>query len=418
MNRFVVGLDLGTNFVRVVIGEVSEEGVLEIIGTAKRPSSGLRNGVIVNRENTMECIKSVIEEAEQNAGYEVVSCVTAIGGSQIESLNSTGLVAISSHGRGEREITKSDVDRVLENATAIQIPMDRKILHLIPQNYIVDGQSDYKNPINIIGVRLEAEVHIVTASKTSVQNLMACVERSGYQLDNVMLKTLACTSAVMCDEERELGSILIDLGGSTTDVLVIINDAPVLTVSIPVGGNLVTNDIAIVKGVSPVTAENLKIECGCCWIPMIDNDDEIIIPGVGGRNPEVTSKSELCQIIQPRMEEIFSMVRDEVIQRSNLTQLSGNIILTGGGAMMEGAVELAQEIFKTSAVRIGIPSDFGGLQEEYRRADFATAIGLVLEQMKVNSKLNKKERRKDRDSSKTSDKDFLTGLKKIFTKFF
>ena len=293
MNRFVVGLDLGTNFVRVVIGEVSEEGVLEIIGTAKRPSSGLRNGVIVNRENTMECIKSVIEEAEQNAGYEVVSCVTAIGGSQIESLNSTGLVAISSHGRGEREITKSDVDRVLENATAIQIPMDRKILHLIPQNYIVDGQSDYKNPVNIIGVRLEAEVHIVTASKTSVQNLMACVERSGYQLDNVMLKTLACTSAVMCDEERELGSILIDLGGSTTDVLVIINDAPVLTVSIPVGGNLVTNDIAIVKGVSPVTAENLKIECGCCWIPMIDNDDEIIIPGVGGRNPEVTSKSEL-----------------------------------------------------------------------------------------------------------------------------
>ncbi|MBP3608360.1 MAG: cell division protein FtsA [Treponema sp.] len=418
MNRFVVGLDLGTNFVRVVIGEVSEEGVLEIIGTAKRPSSGLRNGVIVNRENTMECIKSVIEEAEQNAGYEVVSCVTAIGGSQIESLNSTGLVAISSHGRGEREITKSDVDRVLENATAIQIPMDRKILHLIPQNYIVDGQSDYKNPVNIIGVRLEAEVHIVTASKTSVQNLMACVERSGYQLDNVMLKTLACTSAVMCDEERELGSILIDLGGSTTDVLVIINDAPVLTVSIPVGGNLVTNDIAIVKGVSPVTAENLKIECGCCWIPMIDNDDEIIIPGVGGRNPEVTSKSELCQIIQPRMEEIFSMVRDEVIQRSNLTQLSGNIILTGGGAMMEGAVELAQEIFKTSAVRIGIPSDFGGLQEEYRRADFATAIGLVLEQMKVNSKLNKKERRKDRDASKTSDKDFLTGLKKIFTKFF
>ncbi len=418
MNRFVVGLDLGTNFVRVVIGEVSEEGVLEIIGTAKRPSSGLRNGVIVNRENTMECIKGVIEEAEQNAGYEVVSCVTAIGGSQIESLNSTGLVAISSHGRGEREITKSDVDRVLENATAIQIPMDRKILHLIPQNYIVDGQSDYKNPVNIIGVRLEAEVHIVTASKTSVQNLMACVERSGYQLDNVMLKTLACTSAVMCDEERELGSILIDLGGSTTDVLVIINDAPVLTVSIPVGGNLVTNDIAIVKGVSPVTAENLKIECGCCWIPMIDNDDEIIIPGVGGRNPEVTSKSELCQIIQPRMEEIFSMVRDEVIQRSNLTQLSGNIILTGGGAMMEGAVELAQEIFKTSAVRIGIPSDFGGLQEEYRRADFATAIGLVLEQMKVNSKLNKKERRKDRDSSKTSDKDFLTGLKKIFTKFF
>ncbi|MBQ7881259.1 MAG: cell division protein FtsA [Treponema sp.] len=418
MNRFVVGLDLGTNFVRVVIGEVSEEGVLEIIGTAKRPSSGLRNGVIVNRENTMECIKSVIEEAEQNAGYEVVSCVTAIGGSQIESLNSTGLVAISSHGRGEREITKSDVDRVLENATAIQIPIDRKILHLIPQNYIVDGQSDYKNPVNIIGVRLEAEVHIVTASKTSVQNLMACVERSGYQLDNVMLKTLACTSAVMCDEERELGSILIDLGGSTTDVLVIINDAPVLTVSIPVGGNLVTNDIAIVKGVSPVTAENLKIECGCCWIPMIDNDDEIIIPGVGGRNPEVTSKSELCQIIQPRMEEIFSMVRDEVIQRSNLTQLSGNIILTGGGAMMEGAVELAQEIFKTSAVRIGIPSDFGGLQEEYRRADFATAIGLVLEQMKVNSKLNKKERRKDRDASKTSDKDFLTGLKKIFTKFF
>lgn len=377
MNNIVVGLDLGTSFVRAVIGEVLDDNRVEIIGIAQKPSTGLRNGVIVNRESAMDCIKNCIEEAEQKAGYEVLSCVTAIGGLQIESVNSTGLVAIATHGKGPREINRSDIERVLDAANAVNIPMDRKMLHVIPQNYIVDDQTSYKNPLGTIAVRLSAEVHIVTASKTAIANITQCIEHSGYRLDNVMLKTLAAMHAVMAQDERELGSVLIDLGGGTTDVIVINKDAPICTVSIPVGGKLVTNDISIVKGVSPATAEQIKIQSGCCWLGLIETDDEVIIPGAGGRDPEVSSRTEICQIIEPRMREIFTMVKDQIVNRANTT-LAGNIILTGGGALMPGAVQLAEDVFGTTAVRLGIPGDFGGLQEEYRKPDYATAVGLVV----------------------------------------
>ena len=203
-----------------------------------------------------------------------------------------------------------------------------------------------------------------------------CIERAGYTLDSVMLKTLASMHAVMDPEERDLGSIIIDLGGGTTDAIVVNKDAPVCTVSIPVGGNLVTNDIAVVKGVSAVNAEKIKTEDGCCWPDAIEEDREVIIPGAGGRPPEVSSRSEICEIIQPRMEEIFMMIRDEILEKATM-QLSGNIILTGGGALMPGAVQLAKSVFETESVRIGLPGDFGGIREEYRRPDFSTVVGLI-----------------------------------------
>lgn len=418
MNNIFVGLDLGSCFVRAVIGEEIGEGKIEIIGTAQKPSAGLRNGVIVNRESAMECIKACVEEAEQKAGYEVYSCITAIGGIQIDSMNSTGLVAIASHGKGAREINRSDIDRVLEAANAVNIPYDRKILHLIPQNYIIDGTSSCKNPLGNIAVRLEAEVHIITASKTAIANITQCVERAGYSVGGVMLKTLAAMHAVMGEDERELGSIIIDLGGGTTDVIVINNDAPICTVSVPVGGNLVTNDIAIVKGISPATAEKIKIENGCCWEGAMEGGGEVIIPGAGGRAPEVCSREEICMgIIEPRMREIFTMVRDEVINKANTT-LSGNIILTGGGALMPGAVQLAEDVFGTSAVRLGLPGDFGGIQEEYRRPDFATAIGLVLghlsNDMNTEDSGRKKEKRQRDDNRARGESAFQKFLKKFF----
>ncbi|MBP5284162.1 MAG: cell division protein FtsA, partial [Treponema sp.] len=363
MSNIIVGLDIGTSFVRTVIGEIVDDGSIEIVGVARKPSSGLRNGVIVNLETTEKCIREVIEEAEQRAGYEVVTCFTGIGGMQIESMDSTGIVAVAQRGRSSREISQSDIKRVHEAANAVQIPMDRQMLHLIPQEYIVDGIGGYKDPLNMLAVRLESKVHIITASKTAIQNITACVERARYSLGGVMLKTLACSEAVMNQDEKNLGSILIDLGGGTTDVLVVVDDAPVCTCSIPVGGNLVTNDIAIVKGISTEVAERIKIENGCCWLEMLDHDEEVIIPGVGGRGPEAISRAELCQIIEPRMEEIFTMVRDEIIHKTNLTQLSGNIILTGGGAQMLGAVELAQTVFGTSAVKVGICGNLGGIEE-------------------------------------------------------
>ena len=417
MSNIIVGLDIGTCNVRAVIGEVNDDGNVEIIGVAKKESEGLRNGVIVNIEATMSVIKDAIEAAEQKAGYEVTSCVTGIGGVQIESMNSKGLVAVSTHGKADREINQSDVERVLEAANAVQIPMDRKMLHVIPQEYIIDGMRGFKDPIHNIGVRLEAEVHIVTASRTAIQNISSCIERAGYQLDRVMLKTLAATQAVMLDEERELGSILIDLGGGTTDVLVIIHDAPVCTASIPVGGNLVTNDIAIVKGISTATAEKLKIESGCCWLQAIDAEQEVIIPGVGGRDPELTTRAELCQIIQPRMEEIFTMVYDEVSHRTNLTQLSGNIILTGGGALMSGAVELAESVFNTSAVRLGLPEKLGGIEEEYRSAEYATSVGLVLANKNIGSSAGGRrgaDKSRQRRESKSGGEGLWARIKKSF----
>ncbi len=417
MSNIIVGLDIGTSFVRAVIGEVIDENTVEIIGTAKRPSLGLRNGVIVNRENTMECIKSVIEEAEQKAGYEVFSCITGIGGQQVQGMNAKGMVAVSSHGKNDREVTPADVERVLEAANAVQIPMDRAMLHVIPQNYIVDGVSGYKDPVHTIAVRLEAEVHIVTASRTAIQNITVCVERSGYQLDRVMLKTLAAEEAVVGAEEKDLGSILIDLGGGTTDIMVIVKDAPVCTCSIPIGGNLVTNDIAIVKGVSTATAESLKVESGCCWLPLVGENEEVIIPGVGGRDPELTTRAELCQIIQPRMAEILTMARDEVIHRTNLSQLSGSVILTGGGALMSGVVELTEDVFGTSSVRIGIPEKLGGIEEEYRSADFATAVGLVLANKQLVLGASKKT--KGRHESETKQKpDGKSGWQKFKELFF
>ena len=400
MNNIIVGLDIGTSFIRAVIGEVFVDGSVEIMGAAKKVSLGLRCGKIVNIDATMNCIKEVIEEAEQKAGWEVVSCVTGIGGSQVEGMNTRGMVAISSRGRNNREITQSDVDRVLEASNAVPIPMDRKMLHVIPREYIVDGTGGYKDPIHMIAVRLEAEVHVVTASRTAIQTITQCVERAGYQLDRVMLKTLACAQTVMIPDEKDLGSILIDLGGGTTDVLVIINDAPIFTTSIQVGGNLVTNDISIVKGISTATAEKIKVEKGCCWLPLAEeNDEEVLIPGVAGREPDQSSRVELCQIIQPRMEEIFMMVKDEITRRTNVQSLSGSIVLTGGGAQMEGAVELAESVFGTSSVRLGMPGKLGGIEEDYRKCEFATAVGLVVANKNLISGKTKKEK-KQRDSDK------------------
>ena len=416
MTNIIVGLDIGTSFVRSVIGEVSSDGEIEIIGVAKKPSFGLRNGKIVNIEATMDCIKQVMDEVEVAAGHEVVSCVTGIGGAQVESTNQKGMVAVSSHGRNNREITQSDVDRVLDYANTFQIPMDREPLHTIPREYIVDGTGGYKDPIHMIAVRLEAEVHVVTASKTAIKNISQCVARAGYQLDQVILKTLACTNAVLYEDERNLGSILIDLGGGTTDVLVITNDAPIFTTSIQVGGNLVTNDIAIVKGIPTSTAEKIKVENGCCWMPIAqETESEVMIPGIAGRGPDLSSRTELCQIIQARMEEIFVMVKEEIMRKTSVESLCGSIVLTGGGALLEGAVQLAQSVFGTSSVRLGVPEKFGdSFADEYRSPEYATAVGLVATYKNFVSSQPKKERRQRNSDENGQGESLWQKIKKSF----
>ena len=411
----IVGLDIGTNHIRVAIGELNDSGGIEIAGTASRKSAGLRNGVIVNIEDAARAITEAVESAEQNAGAEVTKCAIGIGGTQIEGLNQRGITPVTEPGRPPREVTRSDIERAIDNARAVFIPQDRELLHVVAQTFTVDGLKNIKDPTNMMCARLEADVHVITASKTTIQNIKRCVSRAGYESSGIMLKTLAATQAVVHDDEMDLGSILIDMGAGTTDVLVLLGGAPVCTVSIPVGGNLVTNDIAIVKGIPVSAAEKIKIESGCCFIDNIEIDREVIIPGVGGRDPELTTQTELCSIIQPRVEEIFSMVRSAVISNSNIRRLSGNIILTGGGAQMEGVVECAQAVFGTSAVRIGTPEKLGGAEAEYRRPEFATVIGLVIANKNAVQEKNGRKNKKPFSSEESGKKEnLLTRLRKSF----
>ncbi|MCQ2596777.1 MAG: cell division protein FtsA [Treponema sp.] len=411
----IVGLDIGTSFIRVVIGDVDENGNVSVAGTSVVKSDGLRNGVIVNIEAAKNAIKEAIEMAEQNAGVTVSSVFTAIGGIQISSTDSHGVVGIAKIRGNTREINDSDISRVIDCARTLKFPPDRQLLHIVPQNFIVDElPTGNKPPLGRMGDRLEVDVHIITAAYSTVQNVVSCISRSGYTCNNVMLKTLAATKAVVQEDELELGSIVIDLGAGTTDVIVFIKGAPVCTASLQVAGNLVTNDISIVKGISFANAEKIKIESGTCWREGIEHDSEVIIPGVGGRAPESTTKSEICDIIQPRMTEIFEMARSAVVHNAPIKQLSGNIILTGGGAQMEGVVELAQSVFHTSSVRIGKPESLGAVPEAYRRSDFATAVGLVIanKDSAINSTGKKKKVRAPKGKKEKS------GFSRFIEKYF
>jgi cell division protein FtsA len=371
----VVGLDIGSTKVCAVIGERNENGILEITGAGMCPSTGLRKGVVINIEATLRAARTAIEAAEMMSGREVYSCWTGIGGGHIDGINSRGAVAVTGK---NREIGKDDIERVLEQARAVAIPMDRQVLEVIPQNYIVDDQRGIRDPLDMIGVRLEAEVHIITCSGTGAQNLIKCVNRAGFKVNDLVLQSLAAGRAVLMPDEKEMGTALIDLGGGTTDVLVYSEGAPYSTITIPLGGGQVTGDISLVKSISFETAERIKLEAGCCWEPYIEEDDDIIVPGVGGRPPLSIPRSQMLGIIRPRMEEIFAKVQEKLDKLGLSRPLGGGIVLTGGGAQLLGAAELASDMFGLRA-RIGSPLAVKGLVQEYRSPVYATAVGLVLE---------------------------------------
>ena len=373
-DNLIVGLDIGTANARAVVGEYNENGVLEIIGVGVAPSTGLRRGVVVNIEATLASVAAAVEAAELMSGREVREVYCGAAGASAEGINSRGVVAVT--GRG-REITREDMDRVIEAARAVVIPMDREVLHVIPQTFIVDDQKGIRNPLDMIGVRLEAEVHIVTGSVTTAQNLVKCVNRAGFKVNRLMLQSLAAARAVLSSDERELGCLLVDLGAGTTDVLVYRDGAPYFSSAIPVGGAQVTNDLSIMLSVPMDAAERLKREAASAWIEGVESDETVVVPGIGGRAPAETPRRKLCSIVQPRMEEILMMARDRVEKTGHWSQVKGGIVLTGGGALLQGVGELAQEVFQLP-VRVGNPATFGGLVEEYRSPLYATAVGLVL----------------------------------------
>ncbi len=370
----IVGLDIGTANVRAVIGEEDDTGRFVVTGVGSSPSTGLRRGVVVNIEATLKAVSQAVEAAELMSGREVASCWVGIAGAHIEAINSRGVVAVT--GRG-KEITQDDVDRVIEAAKAVVIPMDREILHVIPQMYIVDDQKGIKNPLDMIGVRLESEVHIITGSVTCAQNLVNCVNRSGFKVDGLVLQSLAASRAVLTDDEKELGCLLVDLGAGTTDVFVFMGGSPYYANVIPAGGSQVTGDLSIMLALPADGAEKIKIESGCCFESLVEDDEEVIIPSVGGRSPRRLPRRELCRIMQPRMEEILTMAREKIEGMGYLSHLGGGLVLTGGCAQMPGIAELAYQVFRLP-VRIGIPTGLGGLVEEFKSPEYATSVGLVL----------------------------------------
>jgi cell division protein FtsA len=374
----IVGLDIGTTKVCAVIGERTENGNVEITGVGTSPSTGLRKGVVVNIESTLRSVEAAIEAAEIMSGREVHSAWTGIGGSHIDGINSRGVVAVTGKNRETREIGSEDMLRVLEAARAVAIPMDRQVLELIPQNYIVDDQKGIRNPLDMIGVRLEAEVHIITCSVTSAQNLVKCVNRAGFRVDGLVLQSLASGRAVLTEEEKDQGVALVDMGGGTTNMMVYAEGAPFSTITIPAGGTQVTSDISIMKNIPFETAEKIKLEAGSCWVGVNDGEEDIIVPGIGGRAPIAIPRWEIERIIRPRLEEFFFMVKEKLDKLSLSRSFGGGVVLTGGGSQLLGAVELASDIFRLP-VRLGAPLPVGGLVGEYRNPAYATAVGLVLE---------------------------------------
>jgi len=369
--EIIVGLDIGTTKVCAVVGEARPDGV-EIIGIGSHPSEGLRKGVVINIEHTVNSIKEAVEEAETMAGCEISSVYAGIAGGHIKGFNSQGVIALK-----EKEVTKKDIDRVIEAASAVAIPMDREVIHTLVQEFIVDEQDGIMDPMGMSGVRLESKVHIVTGAVTSAQNIIKCANRAGLDVCDIILQSLASSEAVLTKEERSLGAALIDFGGGTTDMAVFSRGAIKHTAVLPLGGNNLTYDIAIGLRTPKLEAEKIKIKYGCGLSSLIGKDETIEVPGVGGRKPRILSRKILGEILEPRVEEIFSLIYGELLRSGDEDAFSSGVIVTGGSAELPGVAEIAEQIFDAPA-RIGYPQEINGLVEVVDKPMYATAVGLVL----------------------------------------
>jgi cell division protein FtsA len=367
----IVGLDIGTTKVAAIVGEITDDGI-DIIGIGSHPSRGLRKGVVINIESTVESIKKAVSEAELMAGCDITSVYAGIAGGHIKGINSHGIVAIK-----DKEVRETDVFRVIDAAQAVAIPLDREVIHVIPQEYVVDGQDGIKEPIGMSGVRLEAKVHIVTAAVTSAQNIVKCANRTGLNVNDIILQPLASAESVLTNEEKELGVALIDVGGGTSDLVIYSEGAVVHTSVITLGGNHVTNDVAVGLRTPAAEAERIKQKYGCCLSSLVQKDETIEVPSVGGRKPRVLSRQILAEIIEPRVEEIFTLVQQEIVKSGYEDRIASGVVLTGGSVILEGMPELAEQVFNTP-VRRGAPRGIGGLVDVVKSPMYATGVGLVI----------------------------------------
>jgi len=370
-DSLVVGLDIGTTKICTVVGEVAD-GQVNIIGLGTFPSKGLRKGVVINIESTVQSIKKAVEEAELMADCHITSVYAGIAGGHIKGINSHGVIAVKN-----KEISPNDVKRVVDAASAVAIPMDREVIHVIPQEYIVDDQDGIKDPVGMSGVRLEGRVHIVTGAITSAQNIIKCANRAGLDVDDIVLEQLGSSEAVLTPEEKELGAAIIDIGGGTTDLVIFSDGAIKHTAVFSLAGSHITNDISVGLRTPVEEAEKIKIRYGCALTSLVRKDETIEVPSVGGRNPRVLSRQTLGEIIEPRVDEILTLVRDEVARMGYGKLLASGVILTGGSAILEGIPELTEQIFNLP-VRRGTPVGIGGLVDLVNSPMYATGVGLVL----------------------------------------
>ena len=378
--NLIVGLDIGTSKVVAIVGEIRPDGALEIIGIGSHPSRGLKKGVVVNIESTVQSIQRAVEEAELMANCEIRSVYAGIAGSHVRSLNSHGIVAIK-----DKEVGPGDVERVIDAAKAVAIPADQKILHVLPQEYIIDAQEGIRDPVGMSGVRLEAKVHIITGADSAAQNIVKCVQRCGLEVDDIVPEQLASSYAVLTEDEKDLGVCMVDIGGGTTDIAVFGGGAIRHTAVIPIAGDQVTNDIAVSMRTPTQYAEEIKIRYACALSQLANPDETIEVPSVGDRPPRRLARQTLAEIVEPRYEELFALIADELRRSGFEESVATGIVLTGGTAKMEGAIELAEEVFHMP-VRLGVPQHVTGLADVVSNPIHATGVGLLLYAMQQSER--------------------------------
>ena len=371
-DEMMVGLDIGTTKICCIVGQMADGGMIDVVGIGTHPSKGMRKGVVVNIDSTVSSIRKAVEEAELMAGSEITSAFAGIAGGHIRGINSHGIVAIK-----DKEVSPMDVERVIDAAQAVSIPLDREVIHVIPQQYIVDDQDGVRDPVGMSGVRLEAKVHIVTGAVTSAQNIIKCCNRAGLNIHDIVLQQLASSEAVLSADEKELGVVLLDIGGGTTDVAVFYGGSVVYTSVLTLAGNHLTNDVAVGLRTPTHEAEKIKQKYGCCMASLVHKDETIEVPSVGGRSPRVLSRQILAEILEPRMEEIYTLTQQEIIKSGYEDMIAAGVVLTGGTAMLEGAEELAEQVFNLP-VRTGLPKKIGGLVDVVKNPMYSTGVGLIM----------------------------------------
>ena len=370
--NLIVGLDIGTSKIVAIVAELQPEGTLKVIGLGQHVSRGLKKGVVVNIESTMQSIQRALEEAELMADCKINNVYTGIAGSHIKSLNSHGMVKIK-----DAEVSQMDVDRVVETARAIALPADQQILHILTQEFIIDGQEDVREPLGMSGMKLEVKVHIVTGAVAAAQNIVKCIKRCGIEVSDLILQPLASSLAVLTEDEKELGVCLVDIGGGTTDIAVFKQGAIRHTAVVPIAGDQMTNDVAVAFRTPTQSAEEIKIKHGCALRQLADPREIVEVPGVDGREPRQLSVQTLAEVLEPRVVELYEMVLNELRRSGMEEMIASGIVITGGSAMMRGMVELGEEIFHMP-VRLGMPRYVGGLSEVVSNPRYATGVGLVL----------------------------------------